>query len=46
MFLLFANVILPRTWDSDHFDRVEEISTGNDPPSGERRIHREPEGIV
>ena len=46
MFLLFADLILPRTWDRDQFETVDQESTGNDPPSGERRIHREPEGIV
>jgi len=36
LLVLFAAVILPRTWDRDHFETVEEISTGNDPPSGHR----------
>lgn len=33
---LFAAVILPRTWDCDHFETVEELSAGTDPPSGHR----------
>lgn len=43
---LFATVILPRTWDRDHFETVEELSAGTDPPSGHRRSHREAEGRV
>ncbi|QDP58332.1 MAG: hypothetical protein Unbinned664contig1000_13 [Prokaryotic dsDNA virus sp.] len=46
MFLLFADLILPRTWDRDQFETVDEKSTGNDPPDGESRICRDPEGIV
>lgn len=34
--LLFAAVILPRIWDRDHFETVEEISADTDPPSGHR----------
>ena len=35
--LLFATVILPRTWDRDHFETVDRTLTGSDPPYGSRR---------
>ena len=46
MLVLFAIVIPPRSWVRDRFDEVEEISAGNDPPSGSRRINRDPEAVV